>query len=158
DEEVGGARTLLLVLFGAVGFLLLAACANVTALHLARGIRREREIAVRAALGASRGRLVRQLVTESVLLAVAGGAGLSLGARGGLRAPAPSPPARVPRLAAPHADAGVLAFTVGLSLAIGIGVGVVTAWHAATHGLGRLLPTSAAVAGAPPAHRAQSAI
>ena len=117
EEEVRGAiRPALLLLFSAVGFLLLIACANVANLLLARGEARAREIAIRTALGAGHGRLIRQFLTEGLVLAILGAVvGLSL-AYGGIAAIASLDPAGIPRISAITIDGRVLAFTVALAL------------------------------------------
>jgi predicted permease len=116
DEVVGRARLMLSVVMAAVGFLLLIACVNVANLSLARATSRQREIGVRAVLGAGRGRLLRQMLTESLLLAAVGTAlGLPL-AKWGVVALVAVSPTQLPRLQSVHLDFGVLAFTIGVTV------------------------------------------
>jgi putative ABC transport system permease protein len=117
---VGDVRPTLLVLFGAVGFLLLIACANVANLLLARATARQREIAIRFSLGASRMRIARQLLTESILLSgIATAAGLLL-AEWAIRALRLLPPSNLPRAASISLNLPVLAFAAGVALLTGL--------------------------------------
>ncbi|HEX2342766.1 MAG TPA: ABC transporter permease [Vicinamibacterales bacterium] len=128
------------MLLGAVGFVLLIACANVANLLLARGMARQREVAVRASLGASRGRLVRQLFTESVVLAAAGGAlGIALAywLTGAIMALVP--PDTLPSEADVRMSVPVLLFTLSVSLLSGVLFGCAPAWQVTTPNLSDVL-------------------
>jgi putative ABC transport system permease protein len=127
DSVVGSARQALLVLFGAVGFVLLIACVNVTSLLLARASARQKEIAVRAALGAGRLRLMRQMLTESLLLAVLGGGLGLLLAQWGVRGLVALKPPDLPRLDQVSVDGPVFVFTLGAALLVGLIFGLVPA-------------------------------
>ena len=127
---IGDFRQRLLVTLGAVSFVLLIACGNVANLLLVRAAGRQREMAIRAALGAGRGRIVRQLLTESAVLAIVGGlAGLAL-AWFGVRALVASAPAGIPRLEQTRIDPVVLAFALGLALLCSLVFGLAPALRA----------------------------
>ena len=130
DSITGKARSALLVLLGAVGFLLLVACANVANLLLAQVSVRERELAIRSAIGAARGRLIRQFLTEAFLLSLVGGGLGVLGAFGGVRGLVALAPANLPRLDSVSVSIPVLVFAFLLSTAIAAGLGAFTAARA----------------------------
>jgi len=126
----GDVGPMLVVLFGSVAVVLLIACVNVANLLLSRAAAREREIAIRASLGAGRGRIVRQLLTESVMLALLGGlVGLGVGAAG-VRALLLLLPAGMPRVTEVAIDGRVLAFTMVIALATGVTFGLAPALRA----------------------------
>ena len=120
DDIVGQARPVLLLLLAAIGAVLLVVCVNVANLLLARGAARERELATRAALGAGRRRLVRQLLVENVTLALVAGALGALASFATLQLVVALLPADLPRLPEIRVDLRVLAFALGASLATGV--------------------------------------
>ena len=131
EELVGDYRPRLFVLLGAVGFVLLIACANIANLLLARGAARSREIAIRAAIGAGRGHLLRQALTESLVLAGAGGLLGLLAGYWGVSLLAALGPEDVPRLAQARVDGPVLAFALGLTVLSGLAFGLAPALRTA---------------------------
>jgi putative ABC transport system permease protein len=132
-------RTALLVLLGAVGFVLLIACANVANLLLSRAASRQKEIAVRTALGASRGRMLAQLLTESLLLSAAGGVTGLLAALWSVRTINRSLPPNLLPVSEVGVDSAVLFFALAVTLATGLLFGLAPAWHAARADLNTVL-------------------
>ena len=134
DQMLGSVRRSLVVIAVAVGFVLLIACVNVANLMLARGATRQKELAIRLALGAGRLRLVRQLMTESVVVAIAGGLlGILLGWLG-VRVLVRLGADELPRIAGTSIDGTVLAFSLALSMVTGLLVGVVPALQQSSDG------------------------
>jgi putative ABC transport system permease protein len=139
NQVVGKTRTPLLVLLGAVGFLLLIACANIASLLLARAAVRSREMAVRAALGAGRSRIIRQLLTESLLLAAFGGAAGLLVGYWGLEILLKFMPPTIPRRQYISLDTRVFLFTALISILTGVLFGLMPAWQASKVNLAEAL-------------------
>jgi predicted permease len=147
DELVGGFRTPLYVLLGAVGFVLLIACANVANLLLARSEARRQELAIRMALGAGRGRIFRQLVTESMLLSLIGSALGLLLAVWSVQLLSKASPITLPTFVNPTTDWTVAAFASGVSILVGVFVGFMPAYQAGRQDLYEALKESGARSG-----------
>jgi putative ABC transport system permease protein len=155
---VADVRGRLFLLLGAVGLILLIACVNVANLALSRAATREKEIAVRTAMGAERGRVIRQLLTESVLLAMMGGVLGVVLASEGLQLLKAALPVDTPRLADAHIDWRVLAFTGGLAILTGLLFGLAPALQSSRAALAQSLNAATRGAGASISHRLRSAL
>jgi putative ABC transport system permease protein len=129
DELLGNIRPALLVILAAVGLVLLIACANVANLLLAQAEKRQREVAIRLALGASKSRLIRQLITEGMLLSIAGAALGVVLSRWGVDALLAASPVTFPTFATVKLDATVVLFTLGVSIVTGVLLGLAPAFH-----------------------------
>jgi putative ABC transport system permease protein len=143
DQTVGGARAMLLILLGAIGLVVLMVCGNIANLLLARADGRRKEMAIRQSLGASRLRIVRQALTESLLLAVTGGAVGTLLAAWSLELLFKLSPHNIPRLGESRIDAGALAFTLVVTVIAGLLFGVLPAWRSARVDLNETLKQTA---------------
>jgi putative ABC transport system permease protein len=143
DQTVGGAATALTILLGAVGLVVLMVCANIANLLLARADGRRKEMAIRQSLGATRLRLVRQALTESLLLALAGGAAGALLAVWSLRLFLKLSPHYIPRLSESRIDAGTLLFTLAVTVIAGLLFGAAPAWLSARVDLNETLKQTA---------------
>ena len=158
EQVVGGVRTSLWVLLGAVGFVLLIACANVSNLMLARAAARRRELALRTALGASRWRVARQQLVESVLLSLAGGALGLLLAVWGVDVLAALGAGDIPRSREIGVDGRVLAFTAALSVLTGLAFGLLPALRASRPDLNEVLKDAGRGTSGPGRGRVRSAL
>lgn len=158
QQVAGKARPVLWLLLGAVAFILLIACVNVANLLLSRAAVRQKEIAVRTAIGAGRGRIIRQLLTESLILSLLGGGmGVVLGSWL-LRLTMALGPRNIPRLGEAGLDGTVLLFTLLLSIVTGVLFGLVPAWRASKVSLAEVLSSGGRSGTAPQHQRSQGVL
>lgn len=148
DQTIGSSRSALLILLGAVSLVVLVVCANIANLLLARADGRRKEMAVRQSLGASRFRLVRQALTESMLLALIGGAAGTALATWSLKLIVKLSPHNIPRLDESRIDAWTLAFALAVTVFAGLLFGALPAWRSARVSLNETLKQAAGLSGA----------